>query len=63
MSKQITVYSFSELSDSSKQKAIEDNRYISVKENWWENVYEDANNIGLKITSFDDYRGEIEGEL
>ena len=47
------VYKFSELSDKAKQKAIEKFYDINVDYDWWESVYEDAENIGLKITGFD----------
>ena len=48
-----TVYKFDELSDKAKQKAIENLYDLNVDDEWWENVYEDAANIGLKITAFD----------
>jgi len=48
-----TVYNFEELSDKSKQVAIADNQDINVNFEWWESTYEDAERIGLKITSFD----------
>ena len=51
------VYLFSELSDQAKQKVIEDNYDINVDYEWWESAYEDAANIGLKITGFDIDRG------
>jgi len=47
------VYQFSELSDKAKQKAIEQFSDINVDYDWWQSTYEDAANIGLKITSFD----------
>jgi len=47
------VYQFNELNENAKQKAIDNNREINVDYNWWEMTYEDAENIGLKITSFD----------
>lgn len=49
----IKLYKFSELSESAKQKAIENLSDINVDYNWWESTYEDAKNIGLKITSFE----------
>jgi hypothetical protein len=48
-----TVYKFAELSEQAKQKAIEKLWDINVFHNWWEFTYEDAAQIGLKITSFD----------
>ena len=38
------------LSDKAKQKAIEKFYDINVDYDWWDSVYEDAKNIGLKIT-------------
>lgn len=47
------VYTFDELSDDAKQKAINSLNGINVDHNWWEFIYGDAEEIGLKITSFD----------
>lgn len=55
------VYKFGELSEDAKQKAIEKFWDVNVDYEWWEGIYEDAKNIGLKITSFDVDRHEIEG--
>lgn len=52
-----TVYTFSELSEEAKQKAIESYRDINLFYEWWESIYEDAKQIGIKITSFDLDRG------
>lgn len=58
------VYQFRELSESAKQKAIESNYDINVFSDWWESVYEDAEQIGLKITGFNIDRGSYcTGEL
>jgi hypothetical protein len=51
------VYQFSELSEQAKQKALENLFDINVSFDWWESTYEDARNIGLKITGFDIDRG------
>lgn len=48
-----TLYLFNELSDKAKQKAIEKLWDINVDYDWWDSAYEDAANIGLKITGFD----------
>jgi hypothetical protein len=55
MSKQIiiTLYKFSELSETAKQKAIEELGDINFDYNWWESTYEDAENVGLILTTFD----------
>lgn len=47
------VYKFDELSENAKKKAIAELADINVDCNWYEFIYEDAKNIGLKITSFD----------
>ena len=52
------VYKFDELSDEAKQHAIESLYDLNVDYEWWENVYEDAENVGLKITGFDIGRGQ-----
>jgi hypothetical protein len=50
------VYQFHELSDEAKEKAVEKLYYINVEYyDWWDQVYDDAAEIGLKITEFDDY--------
>lgn len=48
-----TVYQFSELSNEAKQNAVNELSDINVYFDWWESIYEDAQKIGLKITSFD----------
>ena len=47
------VFKFNELTDKAKQTAIENLYTINVDFDWWESTYEDAEQIGLKITSFD----------
>ena len=49
---EINLYEFSELSDKAKQKAISKLSDINVSHDWWNFTYDDAENIGLKITSF-----------
>jgi hypothetical protein len=51
--KTINLYSFNELSEQAQQKAIENLYDINVTHEWWDFTYEDAENIGLKITEFD----------
>jgi len=51
------VYKFSELSKDVQDKVIERHWDINVDDGWWECVYDDAKNIGLKITGFDIDRG------
>jgi hypothetical protein len=49
----IEIYKFDELSEAAKQKAIQKHSGINVDYDWWSSTYEDAEQIGLKITSFD----------
>ena len=57
---QINLYEFSELSEDAKQIALEKLYDINVDGSfdWWDNNYEDAKNVGIKINSFDLGRGE-----
>lgn len=50
---EINIYQFNELSEVAKQNAINEFSNINTDFNWWEYTYTDAENIGLKITSFD----------
>jgi len=50
--KETKLYHFDELSEEAKQKAIEGLSDINTDYEWWESTYEDAENIGLKLTSF-----------
>jgi hypothetical protein len=53
----ITTYSFSELSETAKEKAIQNLSDINVDGEWWESTYDDAERIGIKIKGFDLDRG------
>ena len=57
------IYNFTELSEEAQQYAITKYYDINTDYNWWENVYQDAENIELNITSFDLERKEITGKL
>ncbi len=46
------IYKFEELSEDAQHTAINNMRDINVDHDWWTSTYEDAENIGLKITSF-----------
>ena len=60
----ILVYQFDELDDKAKERAREWYRAGALDYEWWESVYEDAAQVGLKITGFDLGRGQsIDGEL
>jgi hypothetical protein len=51
------VYLFDELSDEAKEKAIEGLADINIDHEWWDCTYEDAANVGIKLTEFDIGRG------
>jgi hypothetical protein len=51
------LYKFEELSEEAKERAIENLWDINVDHDWWDSVYMDAENIGLKIDEFDIDRG------
>lgn len=60
----IKVYKFDELSAEAQEKALQGMRFWDVEDfEWWEFTYEDAKNVGIKITSFDLDRGNITGEF
>jgi hypothetical protein len=54
---EIKLYKFEELSEEVQNKVLDHFRYRQVDYEWWKSVYEDAENVGLKITSFDTDRG------
>lgn len=49
----INLYKFEELSKEAKQIALEKFSDINVNYDWWEFTYDDAENVGLKLKSFD----------
>lgn len=51
--KTIKLYQFSELSEQAKEKAINNLSEINISDEWWNTVYDDAENIKVKITGFD----------
>ena len=64
ITKTVTVYHYDELSEQAKENVLQMLCDINVDYNWWEFVYEDAEQIGLKLTSFDTGRGnDISGSL
>jgi hypothetical protein len=59
-----TLYKYDELpTDTAKERAREWFNAGQFDYDWWDFVYKDAANIGLKIDAFDCYRGNISGEL
>ncbi len=48
----IKLYKFAELNETAKQTVLNNLSDINVRYEWWENMYEDAANVKLKITEF-----------
>jgi hypothetical protein len=60
----INIYTFDELSDKAKDRARDWWRQGALHYDWWDCTFEDALQVGLKITSFDTGRScEIEGDF
>lgn len=53
----INLYTLDELSPEAKKKAMESLYDINVRYEWWDGVYQDANNAGIKIKGFQTGRG------
>lgn len=53
------IYTFDELSDDSKSKAVARLSDINIDHEWWDGTYEDAKTIGIKISGFDTGRGGV----
>jgi hypothetical protein len=49
----LNLFRFDELDAPAKGNAIEANSDVHVDHNWWNFLYEDAKQIGIKITGFD----------
>lgn len=54
-----TLYQYAELEDRAKEKARDWYYQASSGDEWWESVYEDAEQAGIKITEFDIDRGNM----
>ena len=60
----IKLYTFNELSESARQKVLEKMETHEVEfMEWWIPVYEDAENVGIKITGFDFDIDQITGDF
>lgn len=58
------LYKFEELTEEAQNKAVSNLSDTNVAYDWWSSEYEDAENIGLKITGFDLDRGlHCEGDF
>jgi hypothetical protein len=55
--KTIKTWNYENLPEELKEKVLEKYWDINVDYEWYDYIYEDAKNIGLKITSFDLYKG------
>jgi len=51
------AFKFNELAEKAQEKAIDGLWDINVEHDWWNFTYEDAENIGLRLTGFDLDRG------
>ena len=51
------IYKFDSLPDEGKEKALENLYDINISVEWWDYIYEDAKNVGIKITDFNLDRG------
>lgn len=61
---EIKAYQFSELSEEAKQKVLESLYDLNVDHDWWDYIYDDAKNVGIKIKGFGlDRNKGCEGEL
>ena len=56
----IKLYSFNELKEDIKDKVIQDNYDINVNYDWWDSTHYIFQEYGIKIKSFDLYRGHID---
>ena len=58
---ELKAYEFSELNEKAKEKVLQQYCSLNVdNESWWDIVFEEFNDLGLKINSFDIYRQEID---
>lgn len=53
----INIYEFDELGEQAKSKALTDYVYFNFQDDWWRNIYEDAERVYLKLNGFDIDRG------
>ena len=60
---EVKILTFNELSEKAKENARDWWRDGGLDYEWWDFIYDDAESIGIKISSFDLYRKEIDGEM
>lgn len=58
----VNLYQFDELSEEAKEAAVESLFGVNL-DDWYQFVYEDAKEVGIKIKGFDIDRGYIEADL
>lgn len=56
---ELKLYTFDELSEEAKEKAIEDNRTINVEYDWWDCEFDVFKGLGIIVNAFDIYRKTI----
>ena len=57
LTKTVTAYKYHELSDEAKEKALQKFWDCTINYEWWEFIFEDAKQAGIKLTEFDIDRG------
>ena len=55
----VHAYQYDELSTEAKATAIENCSQINVSFDWWDQVYDDAKDVGIEIQKFDIGRGNF----
>ena len=52
------IYTFDELSEKAKAKALDDHRYVEVSDSYWyEHILDELKDLGIEVPEFDTYRG------
>lgn len=60
----ITTYNFNELNEKAKEYALNKNRELCVSDNWYADTFADAEEFGVRISTFDlDRAQKIGGEF
>ena len=57
----VNVYTFPELSEDIQEKVTQDFFDVNVDFEWWESIYDEAENLGVHLTGFDEHKAT--GEL
>ncbi len=60
LTKQYKVYFFKELSIEAKENVLQNQYDINVDYEWWDHIFDDAEQIGCKILEFDDHNCKLE---